>query len=68
MSRKIISIITAITGDRVIIGADELDHALKHFILPEDIFLELLERVLKDPNEVFVDDKNTRAFTTCFIG
>jgi len=56
MKRKIVAIITARTGERIVICKDELEHALRHFLLPEDIFLELLERVLKDPTEVFVDD------------
>jgi len=54
--REIVAVITAITGERVIVGKEELRHALRHFLLPEDIFLELLERVLKDPDEVYVDD------------
>ncbi len=54
--REIATVITAITGDRVIVGKQELEHAMLHFILPEDIFLELLERVLKDPHEVYLDD------------
>lgn len=57
MKRKIITIITAITGDRVIVGAEELYHALRHFIIPADIFLELLERILKDPTEIFIDNE-----------
>jgi hypothetical protein len=56
MKRKIVAIITSVQGDRVIVCKDELDHALRHFTLPQDIFLELLERVLKDPSDVFVDD------------
>ena len=36
----------------VIVTKDSLEHALKHFVLP-DIFLELLERILKDPFDVF---------------
>jgi hypothetical protein len=56
MKRKIVTVITAVSGDRVIVCKDELDHALRHFTLPEDIFLELLERVLKDPSEVYVDN------------
>ena len=55
MKRKIVTIITAVNGQRVIVCENELAHALRHFTLPQDIFLELLERVLKDPSEVFVD-------------
>ena len=54
--REIVAVITAITGDRVIVGKEALKHALRHFLLPEDIFLELLERVLKNPDEIYVDD------------
>ena len=56
--RKIIAVITAVTGDRVVITESELDHALNdHFsFLPRTIFLELVEQVLKDPSDVFVDD------------
>lgn len=55
---KIKTIITAITGDRVIVTSSELEHALsKHYsLLPQDMFLELLERVLKDPTELYLDD------------
>jgi hypothetical protein len=53
--RHIITIITAITGDRVVVGKTELEHALRHFPLPEDILLELLERVLKDPTDVYLE-------------
>ena len=63
MKRNIATIITAITGDRVIVGKRELIHAMRHFMLPEDIFLELLERVLKDPDEVYIDDtKETKEY------
>jgi hypothetical protein len=54
--RPISKIITCITGDRVVVGESELRHAQDHFLLPDDIFLELLERVLKEPTVVFVDD------------
>lgn len=55
MSRKVAAIITAITGDRVVIGEEELGHAIEeHFpMLPSDILLELIERVLKDPTKIF---------------
>src|SRR5579862_3528752 len=59
MSRRIVTIITAITGDRVVIGEDELKHAIQeHFsMLPDDILLELIERVLKDPTKIFKEEK-----------
>jgi hypothetical protein len=53
MSNKITTVITSILKYRIIVTKESVDHALKHFILPEDIFLELLERILKDPTEVF---------------
>jgi hypothetical protein len=57
--RKIVTVITDALGDRVNVGEKELDHSLEgHFVgLPQDIFLELLERVLKDPSEVYRDDR-----------
>jgi hypothetical protein len=58
MSRRIVTIITAITKDRVVIGEAEFIHAKEHFpMLPEDILLELIERVLKDPTEIFEEQK-----------
>lgn len=59
MSRRIITIITAVTGDRVVIGEAELTHAQEeHFqILPTDILLELIERILKDPTKIFEETK-----------
>ena len=51
--QKIIAVITSVLSTRVIVTKESLDHAIKHFTLPDDIFLELLERILKDPSEVF---------------
>jgi hypothetical protein len=55
MKRRIATVITAITGARVIIGEAEFHHAKdEHFqMLPDDMLLELIERVLKDPTKVF---------------
>ena len=50
---KIVAVITSILHYRVIITKESLEHALRHFVLPDDIFLELLERILKDPSYVF---------------
>ncbi len=57
--RKIITEIAAATGDRIIINEDELLHALnEHFaILPQEILLELIEIILKDPTSVYEDTK-----------
>ncbi|MBS3904381.1 MAG: hypothetical protein KGZ39_03555 [Simkania sp.] len=59
MNRKITTVITAITGERVIIGEEELKHAMEeHFsMLPMDILLELIERILKDPTKIFEQEK-----------
>jgi hypothetical protein len=54
--RKIVKVITAVTGDQVVVGEAELRHAQEHFLLPDHIFLELLELVLKDPDQILVDD------------
>ena len=55
--KKILTVITAATGDRIIISEAELLHALnEHFsILPKDILLELIERILKEPTSVYED-------------
>lgn len=62
MTRKIAAIVTAVTGDRVIIGEAELHHAIEeHFsMLPIDILLELIERVLKDPTKIFEQEKQNQ--------
>lgn len=59
MQRKIAAVMTAITGDRVIVGEAELSHAKEeHFpMLPTDILLELIERILKDPSKVYEQEK-----------
>ncbi len=55
MKRKIVCVISAATGDLVIVGEDELQHAARHFVLPRSILVELLTVILKDPSEVFLD-------------
>jgi hypothetical protein len=65
LSRKIAAVITDILGDRVVVGEAELLHSMKkHFEnIPLDIVLELLERILKDPTEIFRDEtKKDRIF------
>src|ERR1700690_1679379 len=59
MTRRIVTVITAITGDRIVIGDAEFNHAKEeHFpMLPTDILLELIERVLKDPTKIFEQKK-----------
>lgn len=68
MKRKVIAIITDILGDRVVVGKKELEHAIDdHFsAIPQDIMLELLERVLKDPSAVYQDDKKTEQIYNFF--
>ena len=55
MNRRVVAVVTAITGDRIVIGEDEFRHAIdEHFsMLPPDILLELIERILKDPTKIF---------------
>ncbi len=57
--RKIITIITDALGDRVIIGSQEFEHAIEgHFqVFPQEIILALLEKILKDPTEIYRDDR-----------
>ena len=57
LARKIERVITALTGYRVIVGLAEMRHAQEHFLLPDMIFLELLEQVLRDPTKIFVDNQ-----------
>lgn len=59
MHRRVVTVITAITGDRIIIGEPELNHAKEeHFsMLPTDILLELIERILKDPSKIYEQEK-----------
>jgi len=59
MARQVVTVITAITGDRIVIGKAELDHAKEeHFqVFPIDMLLELIERILKDPTKIFEEKK-----------
>lgn len=59
MSRRIIAVITAITGDRVVVGEAEFNHAIEgHFqMIPRDMLLELIERILKDPTKIYEEKK-----------
>lgn len=60
MSRKIIAVITAVTGDRVIVTEETMKHVLdEHYRgIPQDIILETIERVLKDPSDLYRDSSN----------
>lgn len=56
MARIVIAEVRAATGDIVRVGKAELLHAMKHFLLPEDILLQLLKRILQHPTEIYTDD------------
>ena len=60
--RKIVAVITAITADRVVVTSDVLTHIIEeHFRgIPQEIILETVERVLKDPSDLFKDDLNIK--------
>jgi hypothetical protein len=58
--RKIVSIVTAVTGHQVVIGESELDHALqKHFRIPKIKLLEIIEQILKDPSFVLLEESKS---------
>ena len=59
MRRKISAVITDILGDRIVIIEESLHHAMaRHFpLIPQEIVLELIERVLKDPTDIFKEEK-----------
>lgn len=55
--QKIIAVVTAVTGDRVIVTEESIRHIIdEHFRgIPQGIILETLERVLKDPSDIYKD-------------
>jgi len=55
--RKITAVITAVTKDRVIVTDEAIKHVIdEHFRgIPQDIILETIERVLKDPSDLYKD-------------
>lgn len=59
MSKKVAAVITDVLGARVVVLAEALEHAMaRHFTLfPKEIVLELIERVLRDPSEIFEEQK-----------
>ncbi len=59
-SKKIIAVVTAITGDRVIVTDEAIKHVIEqHFRgIPQDLVLETLEKVLKDPSDVYKDTQH----------
>jgi len=63
MSQKLRAVITNVLGDRVLVFGEALEHTMsRHFALfPEAIVLELIERVLREPSEIF-EEKNKHIF------
>jgi len=59
MSKKVAAVITDVLGDRVVVLAEALEHTMaRHFTLfPKEIVLELIERVLRDPSDIFEEQK-----------
>ncbi len=57
---KILTVVTAVTGDRVIVTEEAITHIVEeHFRgIPQGIILETLERVLKDPTDIFKDSQH----------
>jgi hypothetical protein len=57
---KIASVIKTATGLHVSIGDEELQHALdRHFFIPKLKLLEIIEQVLIDSTEIFLEKKQT---------
>jgi hypothetical protein len=54
--RSIAQIIRAATNEDVTVCDAEVAHAQRHFPLPRDLLLELIERVLTRPAAVYADD------------
>jgi hypothetical protein len=55
--RKLAALVRSATGDDVQVGEAELRHAARHFLLPRDLLLQLVTRVLQHPTLVYVDDR-----------
>jgi hypothetical protein len=57
MKRKILSVVTAITGHKVVIAESELEHSLhRHFRIPKIKLLEIIEQILMDPSFVLLEE------------
>jgi len=54
--RRIARVIRAATNEDVTVCDAELEHAQRHFPLPRDLVMELIERVLTQPTAVYADD------------
>ena len=63
MSKKVAAVITDVLGARVVILTEALEHMIaRHFpLFPKEIVLELIERVLRDPTDIF-EEKNKHLF------
>lgn len=59
MKKNLTTVITSAQGQRVLISAEALQHSIdRHFpLIPEDIVLEVIERVLKDPTDIYLEQK-----------
>jgi hypothetical protein len=55
--RRLAAVVPSATGDDVQVGEAELRHAARHFLLPRDLLLQLVTRVLQHPTAVYVDDR-----------
>lgn len=65
--RKVLTVITAVTGMRVSIGDNELMHALeKHFHIPKIKLLEIVEQILLDPSDIY-EEPGASADKTFFL-
>jgi hypothetical protein len=60
-ARRVVRVIRAATKHRVRVCEAELAHAGRHFLLPRDLLLDLIERVLTRPTVVYADDSNPPA-------
>ncbi len=63
MSKRIAAVITDVLGDRVVVLAEAIAHTIeRHFpLFPEEMVLELIERVLRDPSDIF-EERKTHVF------
>ncbi len=59
MKKKIEAVITDVLGERVVVLSEALEHAVeRHFTLfPTEMVLELIERVIRDPSDIFEEQK-----------
>ena len=58
--QKISAVVTAVTGDRVIVTDEAIKHIInEHFKgVPKGIILETVERVLRDPSDLYKDTQS----------